>query len=116
MRLLAEGGWAMYAILGLGSLMLAFCAAHAAVARVWSLIVGVVLIVVVLGLGAVGYQIGRHRMERALSAVAAEYRAAMAARGAQEMALPVRFALLAAAVGVVPLGIGELRRLARRRR
>ena len=112
MEIFQEGGVSMYWILLLGLLGLAVAVVHAAITRSWSLITTVILLVLVVGIAALGMMDGRHKVEN--GAVGLEHepelKARMLAQGYAEAMRPVQFAGIVFVLTGALVTVGEVRR------
>jgi len=110
-RWFVEGGTYTVLLLVLGvPAALAGGVMHAVAARRWSLLVGLLLLLVPALTGALGTVLGRRITEEALAGADPAHRAEMREVGYREAGHAVRFGAGISVVGLVPLVIGEVRR------
>ncbi len=108
-----EGGFMMYVIAALVLPMLAIVILHAAMPRLWSAVLGAVLVFGCVGAGLFGTHMGNQMTERALAGADPDMQAALREQGGREAAHNWHFGAAVGAVGLIPLVVGEVRRLRR---
>jgi len=104
------GGPMIPLILMTASAMLVFGVLHIILARKWTFSVTLILFLIPLLLGVLGYVLGTSQVDSALVGVDPSQRAALAAAGYAEAKISLYFGLGAGGAGLLPLIIGEVRR------
>lgn len=113
-EMFSKGGPTMYLIAMVALPMLIFCILHLIMAQGWSLAVAIVLLVAPLSLGIFGTLQMRQKTDAGLAHLPSEQRAALQERGYKNARHPLNLGIAVTVIGIIPMAIGEVRRLRRR--
>jgi len=115
MQLFMEGGAAMPFITFFGVLALVSAILHAAFARKWSLVVGIVNVPIPLLIGVAGWLYGQIVVAEAVAFADPSFRAELEAQGYAEARIPLYFGLIVFFFCAIPFVVGIVRHAGRAR-
>jgi len=115
MDLFLEGGAAMWFITLFGAVALVAATLHAAFARRWSFIVGIVTVPLPPIIGLSGWLCGGVKVAEAIAFVDPSFRAELEAQGYAEARVPLVYGAIVFFVCLVPFVIGVARHVGRAR-
>lgn len=103
----------MYAILLSMFVVFPVTLVHVFAARIWSLMLAVAFVAIPLACGGVGTLHGRSQVDAAVEHADIQYVELLRTVGYREASRPITFGLLVVGLALLPIAIGEVRRVTR---